>query len=436
MSDFTDTVVSKPAAASAGDRDIRASRQVIEETIEENDVSSVPTSAKLDEATLDFGERKLPDSVKEKIAAMVKKNAASDEAGDVATDEPGTAKETAPAAETKPADAAVATTATTAETKPTDPPKEEKPADATPDPTVEYKATIDRLETTNKKLLADLETERKRPKPGQERKGPDYLEDSTSWLRQRIADELGIEDLKAKEVDEELAGIYADLTAKELGVTPNEAQQAKRDAARTRQLLAREKRERKAGEQSDADKVKAEAEAKKADDAATFIGNRLQTKRDDGRLFADEYPLLIELSEVVHGQKPERLLWSVIESGIQTGRLDPAAGDDVLIEAAAKHLETRFQALAAKATQASSKKTTNTSQTSTAQPSDAKSPAAPVSESKDQRQSHGARTLTNADASVAPATPPAKKPETKTNERPKFKTKREQQDWALRHLPK
>jgi len=366
-----------------------------------------------DDAVVDGG-RLIPDSVKEKIAAIVKGQkpvaADPDEPAETGADEEDKDDPDAPPGEPKPADV---------EAKPET--KAETPAE--PDPVAQLRSEIARRDEANARLLAELESTKKQPAPstGFVPKA-DYLDDSLANLREYLAHQLGVA-TDSKEVDTELALLYTDLTAKELGVTPDATAQATREAARARQLWAREKRQRTADKQ---EVPKVSDETEKATQAAAFIGNRLTTIKATER-----YPLLTSLSEDLHGQKPEVLLWRVIQSGIQTGRLDAKSDDDALIDAAAKEIETRYQALIAKANQAIPKP-----KPSTEPPNGLKPSAAATSASKDAGQSHGARTLTAADASVAPATPPAKKPKPKTDEPPKFKNDDERRDWALRHLRK
>jgi hypothetical protein len=404
--EFKDQVVEKPAESRG-----TFARAPIVETMEENEIVGQRNAAGEDISDKAAG-RELPSSVLDKIDALAKDRgvAIDDDAPD---EEP-------PSEETKPPEEAAPET-------PTEAPKPETPAAPSED-----KLRADRLEAANVKLAADLEVERARPRgtTGFVAK-TDYLDDSTTALREYIAHTLGIADPKAKEVDAELALLYTDLTAKELGVPVEEAQQAKRDAARTRQILAREKREREASKQTTEADAKADLEAKTAAHAASIIGNRLQTKREDGTAIAESFPLLMALSQDLDGMKPESLLWKVVEREIKMGRFDPGTPNEQLIDAAAKLVETHYQAVVAKATKATTPKV---SPPSTApKPNDATASA-----SKETRQqSHGARTLTNADASVAPSTPPApKKPAAKKEPPPKFKSDSERKDWALRHLSK
>lgn len=310
-----------------------------------------------------------------------------------------------------------------------DPPTESvAPAEPPPSPEiVEYRSRAERSEAANKALLAEIETLKKnKPAPAAHKllaeAGDTYIEDQLGGVRKLIAASMGIEDPADKRVDAELRDLFTDLTAHNLGVTPEESHLAKREAARARQLLAREKRERKAEEATSVEKAQADAEAKKADDAATFIGNRLATERD-GKAVKDSFPLLHQFAETLDGKKPEALIWEVLQRETKTGRLQLTQDDDANIAAAAKLIESHYQDLAEKLGKARPT-------TSTAQPQQPTTTSA----SKDTRPQTQARTLTTADASVAPATPPAAK--TETTQRPKFKNDKERREWALRRLPK
>ncbi len=303
---------------------------------------------------------------------------------------------------------------------------EDKPAES--DPVADLKAKIARYEAANAKLVEDLETEKKRERPtvvphkllAEAR--DEYLEDSTTAYRKFIAASLGVDDPKSPEVDEEIRLHYLELTHKEMGVTPDQAQQAKRDAARAKQLWAREKRERKANEQSQVDKTQSETDSKATNAVISSIESRLTQK-------ASDYPLLVNLAREFDGLEPAALVLKIFQREVQTGRIDPKQSDEALIDQTAKliedHYNARHQALSDKFAKAKP-----VSKPSTAQPTE----AVAKSDSTEQRQSHGARTLTAADASVAPATPPAKKPAPKKDERPVFKNDDERRRWALRHI--
>jgi hypothetical protein len=210
-------------------------------------------------------------------------------------------------------------------------------------------------------------------------------------------------------VESELAGLYQDLTAKELGVALDDGKQAARESARTRKAWEREKRERKAAEEAAAKLKPADTEA---DDTATkhaIITNEISVKRADGKSLAERYPLTMKFAERLTGQKPEAVLWANINRGFATGELSRESSNDQLIESVAQKLEPLYQALGKEFVEALTPAST--------------APPAVTTDARDSKASatsNGARTITTRDASVAPATSPAIKAEqvTKTEDKP------------------
>lgn len=281
-----------------------------------------------------------------------------------------------------------------------------KPAEAAPTPAhleeiERYKAVNERAIKRNQELLAELEGHRKAgPKKDLTKReqliaeaAQLYLEDSPGALRKFIAAGIDLEDPNHADVTEEMKGLYEDLTAKELGVSLDDGKAAKREMARIRKLHARDKREQAAQREAATKPAAAEDGAREVE----FIGGQLSVSKADGKTFMQRYPLL-SLAEHFDSTKPEALIWKHISAGIRAGELDPNLSNDALIEAAAKKIEARYQDLGEKYAKA---------RPGTAQPT----PAQPQVASNESSQSHGARTITAQDASVAPATPPAKKTE-------------------------
>ncbi|MGN6107237.1 MAG: hypothetical protein ACTHU0_19170 [Kofleriaceae bacterium] len=414
---------SAPAPRSSGG--LRRAALVAQESFEEGGGARPDDGSGGDEEISEGGGggggRRLPESTKALIARMIAERTGDDgHANETVTEEPPAEQPAERTVDTDDPDAVAELKAKQA-TQPAEKPAETKPADQ-PDPSSEWKATAERYEAANRKLISDLEAERKRVKEvPAKRKGPDYMEDSLGSIRSYIAESLGLDDANHEDVSRELAWLQLDLTSKDLGVAVDSSASAAREAARARQLWAREKRERQSEGEKSVD-GSADAEAQKAAAATQFIGTRLGKQTD--------YPHLHALAEHVDGMKPEAIVWQIVQREIQTGRWTQAqiADDEFLVREAAKIAETHYQALADLVGKARS-----VSQPSTATPE--KPADASTSASTDPSQSHGARTLTTAAASVAPATPPAKKP-APTQEKPKFRTDRERREWALRHLPK
>jgi hypothetical protein len=269
-------------------------------------------------------------------------------------------------------------------------------ATAVPDPRDEV---IERTTARNRELLAELDKHRAappRPEPGEREKALDgiermYLEDPVGAIRRLQALALGVGDHAHKDVDAELSGLYKDLTARELGVTLDPGAAALREAERNRRMLDRDKRDRRA---ETAPPPAADPEAERTAKVLPIISQQLAVGKH-----AERFPLLMTLSGDFDGVKPEELLWRSISKGIATGELDPKTKDDALIDTVAQRIETHYQALADKILKA---------RPSTAAP--VPTPTPDATESKAGATSQGPRTITNASASVAPATPPAEKP--------------------------
>lgn len=279
------------------------------------------------------------------------------------------------------------------------------PAAAAP-PADEWKTKYDAVERANRKLVADLEAARAAPRetPLSERHTQladaeeTYVnEGASAAFRKFLGVVLGAAP-DSKEVEAELALAYMDLTASDLGVPLTDAQQAKRDAARARLALARDKKERKSA--AETPKPVPEQTGADIEKMSSFIGNRLTTKNAEGKSLGDDFPLLTRFSQTLDGMSPDKLIAFVIDRDFRTGVIDVASygnRDDDLIRDVAKKIEEHYDNLASEFGKAKPPKTDTTQ---------SKPAVAPTSE--EQRQSHGAR-ITNANAGAAPATPPTKK---------------------------
>lgn len=288
---------------------------------------------------------------------------------------------------------------------------EEEETEEQPDPAKEWEEKYGTLEARNRALASELEAAKATPKRERTEREQTLVdaeeayvnEGSVQALRKFLGAVLGAAP-DSKEVDGELAGIYADLTARELNVPLSEAQAAKREAARARLALARDKRERTAASEKAPTNS---GEAPQIEQAAKFVENLLGTKGQSGTSIADEYPLVMALAEDFDGLKPSELIARALDRELRVGTLSPNMSDEALARAVLTKINKHYETVASKIQQATSKKTDTTKPTG-------KKPAA-TQASQDKRQSHGARTITNAAASVAPATPPkVKQPAQKT----------------------
>lgn len=299
----------------------------------------------------------------------------------------------------------------------------EQKTETTPPPAPEVeliRTENSRLAEANKALLEEVERYKSaKPSSIPERLKPFadaeqmYFDDSIGAIRTWVAATLGVEK-DSKEVDAELAHLYTDLTSKELNVPLDQSVKAAREAARARQALARDKRERKAEIEAQEARAKEETAARTAKETASKIESQLKS---------DQYPLLVNLSSDLTGVTPGEAVWRVLEQEVKMGRIDPKQSDDKLIAAAAKILEDRFTAVRDKIAKAQPPQPKDTAK-------DPKKPAeAAKSPSEGKRQSQGAP-ITNKAASVAPPNPP-KPAEQKPSTPPKFKSSRAHKEYLL-----
>lgn len=286
-------------------------------------------------------------------------------------------------------------------------------------PADELRTANERLLSQNQRLLSDLESARKTParEVGAQQKTLDeaqqiYFDDPARAIRLFISTVLGASDHASKDVDAEMSGLYQDLTERELSVPLDPLTKATREAARTRQLLARDKRERTAETTRAAAPSPDDPEARQAAEMAQVIGTRLGTKNGEGRTLGERFPLSLALHERMSGDKPEAAIWNEIKRGIALGELDHKSPDDALIEQAATRLETRYQALVDLVDKARPQRSTAAPTTPTT-----------ATETQSGPPKQEARTITNASASVAPATLPATRAE--ETAKPKYRSEKE-----------
>lgn len=275
-----------------------------------------------------------------------------------------------------------------------------EPAKPTPD--ADLVARHDRLLEHNKRLVAELEQRKVTPtsEPDERSKALDEIErglttDSVGSLRKLVALNAGVKDPASPEVDRLMAGIYAEWTAHELKMKMDPAQQALIGTERNRLLIARDRREQEA----------AAAKAAADRDASSYTAKQTEYVRTlDGQLesakHAEQFPLLMKHSKVFDGQSPGSLIFSAVRRGINAGEFSTDTPDATLINHYSKQIESHYQALRDQIVGAP---------TSTATPAQA---IVPSTDKPADADKPGARTITNANASVAPAalptaTPPA-----------------------------
>lgn len=295
----------------------------------------------------------------------------------------------------------------------------------TADAVAEHRARADRLAEHNRKLLGEVEALKKRPtkgEPSAREKALDeiertWLENPVGAIQRMYALAMGVDDPKHKDVEGELAGLFKDLTEAQLGVPLDPTHKAQREAARTLRMIERERRERKSEQVAPAAVAdQADPDAEQAAQMSAFIASTLPTIKH-----AEKFPLVNALAEHLDGKKPAELLWAVIKHGVGTGELDPRDPNDRLIEQASRIVEDHYDKLEAHHQALADRIRKARPSTSTAAPTQAADATATSADPAGQ----AVRTITNASASVAPATPPASKPPTGTAAEPTYKSEEE-----------
>lgn len=251
-----------------------------------------------------------------------------------------------------------------------------------------------RLAEYNSRLVAENEQYKKSIPPADvmERiKAQDELDrlwvtDPATAYAKQMSRLLGVPE-DHKDINQHAQLFELDLTKKRTGVQLTDDSEAAGKAARTLAAIQLEMRARKA------DEIK--PPTPQDDPAEKDIGIVAQHIAETK--LADKYPLLMSLTEHDYGVKPERLLWNRISHGLQTGELDPRMTYAQAIDVVAPDLESRYEA----------QYQARMSKYNAAKRPSVSAQAASAEEKKPDPPSSVVPTLTNASASVAPATPPA-----------------------------
>lgn len=404
---IVDEVVSERPAAGRG----RAARVVHQETIAADGAVKILNGGIEQDSHSDAPRqgRAFKQSTLDLLSKLDKEDAGDEDEAPLAPHEQGDADEDEPddaaAAPVGDADEAVDEGADVADAG--GEPDDAAPAAGVPDPVKEWQTKAQTLEERNRALLTELDTARSTPKSKRSERETTLLaaeaayidEGSVPALRKFLSVIVGAAP-DSKEVTAELTGLYADLTSQEVGVPLDQSQQAFRDNARTRLLLARDRRE-KADSEKKAEPGNDAGEAVQYERAAQHLDNLLVTKSQNGTSVADEYPMLMALAQDFDGYKPSEVLARAIRQEIMTGTLDPSTTDIDMVRAVAPKIEQHYDAVAKKIEAARAKKN---KQPGTTTPS--VTPKVKVEAATETRQGTGARTITTATASRAPATTP------------------------------
>lgn len=375
------------------------------------------------------GGRELKASTREKLAAIaaaVKADAPADD------DAPGDEAEAAPTEVEDVADTIPAEDAGD-EDEPVDPATEAKaaPKAAKAAQPAEVEERLKDLEGVVERQRAALERYEKQladaQKSGEETAAQraarldaaeaEYLADPIKAIHKHIAAVLGHDDENHEDVKKEVLDLFLDLTSHVGGVSQDPGHLAKRQSDRTRREWEREKKGRAASSKKAEEAAAQEQRAKQIDG---IIGEIDKVVTPD----AEKYPHLTALAPLIEGKTPGRVIYELVEAGIKRGDFKADEPDDVVIAKAAKAAEAYYTKRADPLRSALQPK-------STAKPAATEkvAPAAQVDREKP-RTSKEAR-VTNADASVAPATPPAQKPAPKAIP---LQNDEQRKRHALRHL--
>jgi hypothetical protein len=318
----------------------------------------------------------------------------------------------APAADDAPAGGDIpAATPTPTPDKPKEAPAAEpaKPA-ATAQPDPELSARAERLAEHNKRLIGELEQLRTKgpSEPDERTKTLHDIErnlssDFVGSMRKLMALHAGLKE-DSPDLDQLMAGGYSEWTAKELKMQLDPAQRADIGTRRNTLLIERDKRERDANEKAAKERAAAEAEAQRNADYARQLDAHLETVKH-----GEKYPLMMALSQDLDGMSPGALLRVLVQRGTAAGEVSKDMTGDKLTEHYSKQIEAHYQKHLdkIKAVMAKARPAAAATQTSTATTTQA---SASATDNKAGATNQGARTITNASASVAPATPPAATP--------------------------
>lgn len=289
---------------------------------------------------------------------------------------------------------------------------EEETKDETPPELEVLRADKTRLEQTNKALVAQLEAAKKAPRATRTPREQAlidaeaaYVDEGTVPALRKFLSVITGAPPDSKLVSEELAGLFADLSANELNVSLDQSQQAMRKASRAQLALARDKREKAESEKKAATPVDVDEEQQIAG-ASRVIDTVLSTKTQTGTSIADEYPHLMTLAEHFDGMKPTEVLARAIKGELLAGSLDPKAPNEVNIRAVAAKIEAHYKAGADRIAAVRSK-------TDTTKGASKQAPANATSKQQSGAKATGARTISNAAAGKAPNTAPKAKQTTK-----------------------
>jgi hypothetical protein len=366
----------------------------------------------------------MPDAIRDRIAALQRGPAPKTETPPPAAAPPA---DEAPEVDAKPAGAAASEPV---EDAPDDDaaPEGDKPAEAPPVP--EWEAERAELQSVRErqrgiiaKLEADLAETRKAMESTSHARAERidkaeeaYVRSPATAVKQFIAAALGVEP-DSEEHKKEILDLFVDLTEEISGATQDPAHQAKRVSALTRREWDLQQKRRAAGDNKQPEKTPLSEQEERFKAAVPVI-------QEGFKPLAEKHPHLAKLSQKLDKRTVESVLWEVIETGWKTGDFPQDLKDAVLVakaaELAEQHYKRRWTEL---------QSTFPSTATPGVPPAKQDDKPAAVPGKTSQRQGNG-RSLSNADASVAPSTTPPPQ----TMDKPAFKNDAERARWATRHL--
>lgn len=370
--------------------------------------------------TVEVGGNTLARAAAERVARMTSHKAPAKEAAPVAAPQPKEAPPVVPvaAAPETPKPAAEVPSATPAPSAVAQPPPAAPVAAPAPvaDDAAELRTTIDRQAKLLEQATGEIErlskgqTDEIRARVESLRAAEDgYLDNPYQSVRRYVANSLGVKEDDAAAIDEEIDALTRDLIAARHPGTYqlDEATKANRNAALLKRSLTRDRQRGEASKrETETQEQRRQADLADRSDQQ-IIARHLESNKQS-------HPHLMALAGPLDGSTPEAKVLEAIKTGIAVGHFDPKTPPERLLtmgaELAEKHYRARLDAI---------QKARPNTDTAAPSPPPVQPAGAADANVKDgtARQSHGSRTITNADASVAPAG--AVETVTKTDTKPK-----------------
>jgi len=307
------------------------------------------------------------------------------------------------------------------------------PQPAEPEEVAQLRATIDRQARLLEQRRVDREQRRSESDRAAQQRAEAladaesrYVTDPVGSVKKMVAAVLGAKDMSDPAVRAEMQDLISDLTADHLSAPLDPAYQGNRKATLTDRRVKLAEERFRARDQAEQGQRTKDAETSRA---LGFQNEHIAPAIKD----RTKYPSLHLASHLdKDGRSPERIVYDAIDRGIRNGTIDPNTPIESAIARAAAAEETFYRSRAESLRSAlnpgtaAPAKAPSASQRTDGQPSGGDAAAS--------RRGHGSRTITTADASVAPATSTAQPPA--NGQRPKFRNDAERRAWVVKkHFP-